>query len=116
MIEFHDPAGRCAGCPRAPGARCAGAVTPRLCVLVDPTSPDYEPAYLTALEPPAAPAAPRRPVAESLRLLREMRSCPHRSERTDCGCDGAASCSLGLGRDGLVRIADCFDCLAPPPS
>jgi len=114
MIVFREPAGRCAGCPRAPGLRCAGALTPRLCRLVDPTSPDYEPAYLAALEPPpdVPPGVPLRPVAESLRLLREMRSCPHRSERSDCGCDGAASCSRGLGRDGVVRIADCFDCLA----
>jgi hypothetical protein len=112
---------RCPRCPLAPGSPCAGVDVPRLCQLVDPEHPDHDPSYLSALpvrvdSPPGDDAPPRRPLAETLRLLREMKACPHRDERTDCGCAGSASCSRGRGREGVVRIAECFECLDPRAS
>lgn len=124
MTDHADDGARCRRCPLAPDAPCAGVDIRRLCQLVDPEHPDHDPAYkavLTTTDRPRPDAVdadeeppPRRPLHETLRLLRAMKSCPHREERTDCGCAGAASCSRGGERDGLVRIVDCFDCLAPP--
>jgi hypothetical protein len=119
---------RCRHCPVAPGSSCAGAEIPRLCELVDASHPDFAPAYLRllgvdapppAVEPPPTPR--RRGLAETLGLLRAMKGCPRRVERTDCGCGGLATCTAGKGRAGVVHSGDCFDCLdanaasEPPP-
>lgn len=39
----------CERCPLA--SKCRGEEIPRLCELIDPDHPDYEPAYIDALEP-----------------------------------------------------------------
>jgi hypothetical protein len=36
---------RCAHCPVAPRIACHGQRAPRLCQLIDPAHPDYQPAY-----------------------------------------------------------------------
>lgn len=110
ILRYDD--GRCPRCPLRPGLRCAGVEIPRLCQLVDPGHAAYDASYLSALtiDGGAAEPAPRRPLGESLILLRAVRSCPHRSDRPDCGCAGGSACGRGRGRDGLVSLADCFDC------
>src|SRR5271157_5203658 len=47
---FHEPV-RCSRCPIEPGLPFAGRGVRRLCELVDPTHPAYNPAYLTLLRP-----------------------------------------------------------------
>lgn len=109
--------GRCPGCPLAPGSRCAGVNLPRLCQLVDPGHPSFDPSYLSALsiDVDAIPSAPRRPLSDSLRLLRAVRACSHRSERPACECTGGAECNLGRGTNGFVSLSDCFGCLSEKP-
>ena len=99
--------------PGRAGSSCAGAAVARLCELVDPDHPDYEPAYRQVLNvaPPPAPLRRLRGLGEVLALLAAMKTCPHRTERTDCGCGGLASCTSGKGRAGVVHSGDCFDCL-----
>lgn len=48
-------------------------------------------------------------VAESLVLLRLMKTCPHRSPCP--GCSHKGICALGKGNAGTVRDADCFACI-----
>jgi hypothetical protein len=120
-----DPS-RCDHCPVDRGHHCAGQRVPRLCALVNPDDPSYNPAYRTLLEKPVGDTGPTvetRPhvaatfpevsLAETLRLLGRMKSCPHREARTDCGCAGLARCAQGRGKEGLVNHLDCFGCLRP---
>ncbi|APW59208.1 hypothetical protein [Paludisphaera borealis] len=121
MIGPSPASPRCRHCPVASGSSCAGVSVVRLCELVDPAHPDYNPAYLDVLRPVPerppgiaddhAPGRRRRGLAETLALLSAMKACPHRIERTDCGCGGLASCTSGKGRAGVVHSGDCFDCL-----
>jgi hypothetical protein len=115
MIAPRPEPARCRHCPAAPGSSCAGLSAPRLCELIDPDHPDHAPAYRDVLRaaPPPPESRPRRGLAETLALLAAMKACPHRVERTDCGCGGLASCTSGKGRAGVVHSGDCFDCLAP---
>ena len=53
---FHEPV-RCSRCPLEPGLPCAGRGVRRLCELVDPAHPAYNPAYLTLLRPKVNDAA-----------------------------------------------------------
>jgi hypothetical protein len=63
--------------------------------------------------PPAPrPEPPRPALAATLALMSRMRACPHRTERTDCGCAGMATCGLGRGLSGLVNHHDCLSCLS----
>ena len=112
IVPRPDPP-RCRHCPVAPESSCSGVAVPRLCELVDPDHPDYAPAYRDVLhaEPPPPSPRRRRGLGEVLSLLTAMKACPHRVERTDCGCGGLASCSSGKGRAGVVHSGDCFDCL-----
>lgn len=106
-----EPA-RCRHCPAAPGSPCAGLDVARLCQLVDPDHPDHDPAYRHVLDSPPPPPSPRRRgLGETLALLAAMKACPHRVERTDCGCGGLAACTYGKGRAGVVHSGDCFDCI-----
>lgn len=93
---------------------CAGMDIPRLCQLVDPTHSSYDPSYLAVLTLRGRDeqSGLRRPLGESLRLLRAVRSCPHRSEQPPCGCTGGAACGLRRKNDSLVSLSDCFDCLS----
>ncbi|WP_165235373.1 hypothetical protein [Aquisphaera insulae] len=62
--------------------------------------------------PPPPPPEPPRPAPDQVMgELKIVAHCPHRDERTDCGCGGLARCSLGKGRDGLVNHQDCLACL-----
>lgn len=113
MIVSRPEPPRCRHCPVTPGSPCAGVDAPRLCELIDPAHPDHAPAYrdlLRAKPPPPSPRR-RRGLGETLILLNAMKACPHRIERTDCGCGGLASCTSGKGRAGVVHSGDCFDCL-----
>jgi hypothetical protein len=124
MLETNSASPRCRHCPAAPGSPCAGASIARLCELVDASHPDFNPAYLRLLDGDAAspsivdpPSPPRRRgLAETLALLRAMKGCSRRIERTDCGCGGLATCTLGKGRAGIVHSGDCFDCLDASPT
>lgn len=85
--------------------------------LCDPVQPAYNPSYIglvirlaSGLPDPQTPGPV--PLSTSLNLLARMRSCPHRSPRTDCGCGGLATCALEKGKDGLVNYRDCQDCLS----
>jgi hypothetical protein len=111
MLDPNPRPARCRHCPVAPGTPCAGGAVRRFCELVDPSHVDHDPAYRDALQPPPASTSPRRGLGETLTLLKAMKSCPHRIERTDCGCGGLAACTLGKGRDGVVHAGDCFDCI-----
>lgn len=114
MHNIDTDDGRCPGCPLARGSSCAGIDVPRLCQLVDPNHASYDPSYLVALtfEAEEAPPAPRQPLGESLRLLRAVRACPHRTEQPGCGCNGGAACELRGSSAPLVGLSDCFDCLS----
>lgn len=51
-------------------------------------------------------------VAESLALLAEMKQCPRRTVRDDCGCAGLAWCSACPDEPPRsVNHFDCFNCL-----
>jgi hypothetical protein len=111
---------RCAHCPVESGLPCKGLQVRRLCELSNPDHADFNPSYRSLLvqlaRTDASRAQPERSgespdLAESLRLIGQLRSCPHRTARADCGCAGVASCALGRGRDGLVNHHDCFNCL-----
>jgi len=119
MLGPSSASPRCRRCPVAPGSSCAGTSIARLCELVDPSHPDFNPSYLRLLggdvASPSIVDAPspsrRRGLDETLALLRAMKGCPLRIERTDCGCGGLATCTIGKGRAGVVHSGDCFDCL-----
>lgn len=89
-------------------------------VLRDAETPiDFTPTMATlagATLTGATPAVIRTiPLADSMRLIKQMRTCP---ERTPCHtCGGKATCALGKGRGGTVYPQDCFSCLSenPPP-
>jgi hypothetical protein len=115
---------RCAACPVAEDVPCRAG---DFCVwasggdpvhlrhiaavaLRDAGRPLPEPAATPIRE--AEPSPPPRPLAETLRLNAQMRTCPWRQERTDCGCAGLATCAIGLGDRGLVNHQDCWECLA----
>jgi hypothetical protein len=116
---------RCAHCPVEPDIPCAGIQVRRLCTLVDPGQPSYNPGYITLLRrswlvrpgtevtPEAARSvAPSvQKVAEVVVLIKEIKACPHRTDEADCGCAGLARCSLGQGYLGLVNHHDCLACL-----
>ena len=57
---------------------------------------------------PQRPAKPRR-----MTLAEAVRACPHWSAiKSDCNCvGGKGRCALGYGRDGVVSLADCRECL-----
>jgi hypothetical protein len=61
---------------------------------------------------PPKPEPPRPNLTATLALMARMRECPHRTERTDCGCAGMATCGLGRGLSGLVNHHDCLSCLS----
>ncbi len=115
-----EPA-RCPNCPTAPGLHCAGTDVPRLCELVDPDHPAYNPAYLPLLTPGAlvpgddprskSPSPDLPNAAEMRSILNQMYACPYRESETDCGCGGLAHCGQGRGRGGLVNHHDCISCL-----
>ncbi len=98
---------KCPHCPQI--GPCRGESIPRLCQLVDPSRADHNPAYLRALgaQPKAAPVVP---LAESARLTRLVKECPHRTVQTDLGC-GCSECALGKGRDGVVNQQECWECV-----
>jgi hypothetical protein len=103
---------RCPHCPIERGLACEGLRVRRLCELVDPTHPAYNPEYLSLLGPLASSELPEALVmTEALSLLKKMKACPERTVGTDCGCAGLARCALGKGHNGLVNHFDCFDCL-----
>ncbi|MBV8487519.1 MAG: hypothetical protein JO161_04520 [Planctomycetaceae bacterium] len=120
----HDNS-RCAHCPVGPDVPCAGLRVRRLCTLVDPTQPSYNPGYVALLRraglngPGAAvdskAAQNVRPtsvsLAEIVLLIKEIKACPHRTGEAECGCAGLARCSLGKGYEGLVNHHDCLACL-----
>lgn len=94
---------RCPHCPIS--GPCRGENAARLCELVDPTHPAYNPAYLRVL----VPTDPHRvPLAESLRITEMAKRCPYRSPPA-CRCQGAAACGLRGGAD--VSAHECFDCV-----
>jgi len=111
MIAPRPEPSRCRHCPAAPGTSCAGVTVARLCELVDPDHPDHDPAYRNVLETPPPPVRRLRGLGETLALLAAMKACPHRTERTDCGCGGMAACTSRKGRAGVVHSGDCFDCI-----
>lgn len=114
MNPTNTDNGQCPGCPLARGSSCAGIDVPRLCQLIDPDHASYDPSYLAALtfEAVPAPPAPRRPLSESLGLLRAVRACPHRTDQPACGCNGGAACELRGSSAPMVSLYDCFDCLS----
>jgi hypothetical protein len=105
----------CSHCPRE-GLACRGEQIARLCELVRPDGPAYQPAYVSRLAPsiretttPGGDSSPAPvPVAESLRLAAMSRRCLFRST-AKCGCDGAAACALRGGSD--VPASTCWDCV-----
>lgn len=60
----------------------------------------------------AAPAVPAPSAAQSIANIALMKACPYRDPRTDCGCAGLARCGLGKGKDGIVNIQECIDCVS----
>lgn len=72
---------------------------------------DQRDAYRIQVIAEACGEPPRPSVREALDGLAEMRACPHRDERTDCGCGGLAKCGKGRGVNGLVNHGDCLACL-----
>jgi hypothetical protein len=44
--------------------------------------------------------------------IKEARACPHRETNGSCQ---TARCKLGKGRDGVVYLSDCLDCLKGQP-
>lgn len=113
---------RCRNCPVPAGSPCHAltAPAPRLCAKVDPGSGAYDPRYAAvvvrmsagpdgAVEPPPAS---RLAAGESLRRIKLARACEHRTESVPCGCSGLARCMLGKGREGIVSLSECVDCLA----
>lgn len=116
---------RCVHCPVEPDVPCAGQHVPRLCTLVDPAKPSYNPGYIAVLRRswlvgPGAAVAPDAArsasplalkAAEVVVLIKEIKACPHRTDEADCGCAGLARCSLEKGYQGLVNYHDCLACL-----
>lgn len=115
-----------------PTIRGAALVTGhrRWCELMDPGHPDYNPRmrevyirttyHLAGMDPPPTPATPESggrvgriviPVAESLRRIALARACESRTA-AKCGCAGLATCLLGKGRDGVVSLSECVECVA----
>lgn len=121
--------GPCRLCPFSGGdVLCAAIRTghARFCEAIDPEGANPNPALMEGLirlslelagkeyvaPPMAHPAAATVPVAESLRLLKIARACEHRDTAIPCGCSGLAICRLGKGRDGVVSLAQCVQCVA----
>jgi hypothetical protein len=139
---------RCAHCPIPEGLICRGEDVRRLCEIVDPEHAAYNPGYIRVLMSLAQGAPfphpsfldtrggvpferewrsdappPRLPsVAEALKLIEAMKTCPFRSVDPGCGCVGArcglrvSSLPAGEGsrtprRGSVVSYTECFDCL-----
>jgi hypothetical protein len=70
------------------------------------------PATAAAVEPAPVPAEVNPAIAEQIDCIKRARACPHRV--TDGSCQ-TARCKLGKGRDGVVYLSDCLDCLKGQP-
>lgn len=102
---------RCGHCPIPPDLTCQGEAAARLCALIDPAGPAYDPGYLPSLWALARPVAERPAppdVSEAVRLLSAMGRCPYRSTDAGCGCSGGR-CSLRGGAP--VSHLDCIPCI-----
>jgi hypothetical protein len=60
------------------------------------------------IESPAG--RPPIPLETTMRYLRAMKSCPHFTPRSGCGCLGNL-CAIGKGRHGTVNEWECFECI-----
>jgi hypothetical protein len=112
---------RCDHCPLATDLACPGEGARRLCDLIDPAHPAYQPGYITTIRGHASnrekwpvksgqedPEADRPSPAESMALVRAMHACIYRATHPPCGCSGGR---CGLRNGCIVSHRECFECL-----